>query len=99
MTEIKKVELEIEEKAKEIGRKWYYDNAQPNDAAYRGAIQMAKWMQEKLNGIIMDIFNDSSSVSVNVFNDMSKQAEINVLNEISTKMLDKPLIIEDNLLK
>ena len=32
-----------EDKAKEIGRKWYYDNAQPNDAAYRGAIQMAIW--------------------------------------------------------
>ena len=36
-----------EEKAKEIGRMWYYDNAQPNDAAYRGAVQMGIWKDEQ----------------------------------------------------
>lgn len=32
-----------EEKAKEIGRKWYFDNMQSNEAAYRGAFMMAEW--------------------------------------------------------
>lgn len=35
-----------EEKAKEIGRKWYYDGA--NDVAYRSALQMAKWKDKQM---------------------------------------------------
>lgn len=36
-----------DEKAKEIGRKWYYDNTDSNGAAYRAALQMAAWKDKQ----------------------------------------------------
>lgn len=35
--------MTTEEKAKEIGRKWCFDNMQSNEAAYKGAFMMAEW--------------------------------------------------------
>jgi len=35
-----------EEKAKEIGQKWYNDGA--NEVAFRSALQMAKWKDEQM---------------------------------------------------
>lgn len=36
-----------EEKAKEIGKQWYFDTMNPNEAAYRASIQMAKWKDQQ----------------------------------------------------
>ena len=48
-----------EEKAKEIGRKWYFDNTQSNEAAYKGALMMAKWKDQQFQEFI-----DSLGVTV-----------------------------------
>lgn len=36
-----------EEKSIEIGKKWYFDNMNPNEAAYKGSLQMAEWKDQK----------------------------------------------------
>lgn len=37
-----------EEKALEIGRKRYFDTMNPNEAAYKASIQMAKWKEQQM---------------------------------------------------
>ena len=37
-----------EEKAKEIGQKFYFDTMNSNEAAYKGALQMAQWKEQQM---------------------------------------------------
>lgn len=37
-----------EEKAQEIGKQWYFDTMNPNEAAYKASIQMAKWKEHQM---------------------------------------------------
>lgn len=37
-----------EKKALEIGKKWYFDTMNPNEAAYKASIQMAKWKEQQM---------------------------------------------------
>ena len=32
----------------DTGRKWYFDTMNPNEAAYKASIQMAKWKEQQM---------------------------------------------------
>jgi hypothetical protein len=45
---IKQNNMTQEDKALEIGKQWYFDTMNPNEAAYKASIQMAKWKEQQM---------------------------------------------------
>jgi hypothetical protein len=50
--------MKQEEKAQEIGKQWYFDTMNPNEAAYRASIQMAKWKEQQMIDKAIKWLND-----------------------------------------
>lgn len=59
-----------EEKAKEIGQKFYFDTMNSNEAAYKGALQMAQWKDSQLN-LILDAIDHAYLQTDGSYGDLS----------------------------
>lgn len=61
------------EQAKEIARKWYYDNANPNDAAYRAAYSMGEWKDSQLKQLISEHMEHATGQRLEAFMDLYRE--------------------------
>lgn len=70
-----------EEKAKEIGRKWYNDDAPL--VAYRSALQMAKWKDKQL-WLLIDAIDHAYLQTNGTYGDLSNEVsdQVNYLKQV-----------------
>lgn len=61
------------EQAKEIARKWYYDNANPNDAAYRAAYSMGEWKDNQLKQLLSEHMEHATGQRLEAFMDLYRE--------------------------
>lgn len=78
--------MTTEEKAKDIARKWYHDNAP--DTAYRAAIQMAKW-KDKQMWLLIDAIDYAYLQTDGSYGDLSPVVSDKIRFLKETMMRDK----------
>ena len=74
-----------EEKAKEIGRKWYNDGA--NEVAYRSALQAAMWKDEELKNHEQSLLWTFESILDKIVVD--KESYNTALKEFKSHLINK----------
>lgn len=62
-----------DEKSKEIARFWYYDNANPNDAAYRAAFSMGEWKDNQLKQLLSERMEHATGQRLEAFMDLYRE--------------------------